>query len=209
MMTEALILFGAAAAVFFVAVLAIEGARRPGYSWRYHTGSELERGERGWVQRANFLVTGAGALAFALGVYRSWGSVADAALLATFAIGLIVAGAFAPDPMRGYPPGAPSELPDAPTWQHQVHHLGGGPVTMAAIFGACLTVARHLSGAWWLYSVGTAVAGLGFTVGTVVAFHKDAKNTGLVQRGLILVYWSWIVVMGVHLVTLAPAVKGS
>jgi hypothetical protein len=41
---------------------------------------------------------------------------------------------------------------------------------------------------------------------TAVAFQKDAPNTGLVQRGLLLVYWIWIVALGIHLVTDSPAV---
>lgn len=67
-MTESLLLGGVAAAVVFFAVLLIEGTLRRGYDPIYHTGSELELGERGWVQRANFFLIGGGAFAFAVGV---------------------------------------------------------------------------------------------------------------------------------------------
>jgi hypothetical protein len=50
----------------------------------------------------------------------------------------------------------------------------------------------------------TAVAGLALTVSTALTWQKDAANTGLIQRGLILVYWSWIVLLGIHLVWLPP-----
>jgi hypothetical protein len=33
-----------------------------------------------------------------------------------------------------------------------------------------------------------------------VAYQKDAAHTGLVQRGLIIVYWSWIAALAIHLV---------
>ncbi len=42
------------------------------------------------------------------------------------------------------------------------------------------------------------------TIWTVLAFRRDAANTGLVQRGLILIYWTWIVVVGIHLIADPP-----
>jgi hypothetical protein len=58
MTTKLYLLLGVGAAVVFVAVVLIEGALRSGYNPVYHTGSELELGERGWIQRANFFVVG-------------------------------------------------------------------------------------------------------------------------------------------------------
>lgn len=86
------------------------------------------------------------------------------------------------------------------TWHHQVHGVVGGPVAFLAIFGACLTLAGRLDGSWRLYTVLTAIVGLALTIWTALAFQRDAVNTGLVQRALILVYWSWIVLLGIHLV---------
>jgi hypothetical protein len=37
------------------------------------------------------------------------------------------------------------------------------------------------------------------TVWTALAFQRDAANTGLVQRGLLFVYFTWIVLVGAHL----------
>jgi len=202
-MTEALLVVGVGAAVVFVTVVLIEGALRPGYDPIYHTGSELELGERGWIQRANFLLMGVGVLAFAVGVQRTLNTVAGAVLLAIFGFGMLVAGVFAPDPIRGYPPGARSEPSAELTWQAQVHNASG-PVAFLVLLGACLTLAGRLQGAWRLYTVLTAVAGLGLTIWTALAFQRDAANTGLVQRGLILVYWSWIVLLGIHLITNPP-----
>lgn len=174
----------------FVAVLFIEGALRPGYDPIYHTGSELSLGERGWIQVANFLQMGVGVFAFAVGVHRTLRhSVVGAALLAIFGFGLIVAGIFPPDPVRGYPPGAPTGTPAELTWQHKIHGVVGGPVAFLAIFGACPTLSGRLQGPWQLYTVLTAVAGLSLTIGTALTYQKDAANTGLVQRSLILVYW--------------------
>lgn len=199
-MNEILLMVGVAAAVVFVAVLLIEGARRSGYDPTYHTGSELSLGDRGWIQIANFLQMGVGMCAFAVAVNRTLNTAAGAVLLAIFGLGMISAGVFLPDPIRGYPPGAPTGPPDEPSWHHQLHGVIGGPVAFLAIFGACVTLAGRLDGAWRLYTVLTAVVGLALTIGTALAYQRDAANTGLIQRALILVYWSWIVLLGLHLV---------
>lgn len=203
MATDVLLLVGVAAAVTFLAVLLVEGALRPGYDPIYHTGSELELGERGWIQRANFLVMGAGVFAFAVGVHRTVDSTIGAVLLGVFGVGLVVAGVFAPDPVRGYPPGAPIDRDADLTWQAQIHDVSG-PIMFLALFGACIVVAGQLRGGWRLYTILTAVAGSIMTVWTAVAYQKDAANTGLVQRGLLVVYWSWIGALGIHLATDPP-----
>lgn len=198
-MTETPLLVGVAAAVVFLAVLLIEGALRPGYEPTYHTGSELSLGGRGWIQRANFLQMGAGMFAFAVGVHQALNSVIGGVLLAIFGLGSIASGVFVPDPIRGYPPGAPTGDPAELTWHHQAHTMAG-PVMFLAIFGATLALAGRLQGPWRLYTVFTAVAGLALTVSTAVAWQRDTAKTGLIQRGLVLVYLGWIVLLGIHLV---------
>ena len=197
-MTQTLLIVGVAAAAMFVAILLIEGMLRPNYNATYHMGSALSLGDRGWIQVVNFLQLGLGMFAFAVGVYQSLNTVVAALLVAIFGLGAIVAGVFRMDPMRGYPPGAPTGTPAELTWHHKVHDLSG-PIMFLAIFGACLALAGHLPGPWRLYTVLTAVAGLALTISTAVAWQKDARNTGLIQRALILVYCSWIVLLGIHL----------
>lgn len=198
-MTDVLLMLGVVATPLFFAVMLVEGERRHGYDPTYHTGSELELGERGWVQRANFFVMGGGMVAFAVGVERSLDSIGGAALLVVFGLGLVVAGVFAPDAVRGYPPGAPMDPAAEPTWTARIHHISG-PVAFLAVFGACLALAGRLEDGWRLYTLLTAAVGLAMTVWTALSFQKDAPKTGLVQRGLILVYSSWIVALGIHLV---------
>ena len=97
-----------------------------------------------------------------------------------------------------HPEPRPSPRPSRPG--ALVHAVIGGPVAFLAIFGACLAIATHLQGPWRLYTLLTAVAGLIMTIWTALAFRRDAANTGLVQRGLILIYWTWIVVLGIYLI---------
>jgi hypothetical protein len=42
------------------------------------------------------------------------------------------------------------------------------------------------------------------TIWTALAFLRDAAKTGLVQRGLIVIYLTWIVVLGIHLIVDPP-----
>jgi hypothetical protein len=197
-MTETLLIVGVAATVVSVAVLLIEGALRRGYDPTYHTVSALSLGDRGWIQIANFLQLGVGMFAFAAGVHQALNSVVATVMVAIFGLGAIVAGVFRMDPMRGYPPGAQTGTPTTLTWHHQVHDMAG-PIMFLAIFGACLALAGRLQGLWRLHTILTAVAGLALTISTAVAWQKDANNTGLLQRALILVYSSWIVLLGIHL----------
>lgn len=204
MTSDVLLFTGAATAVLFVAVLLVEGVLRPGYDPLYHTGSELELGERGWVQRANFFVMGAGVFALSVGIQRTLDSTAGPVLLGMFGFGLLIAGVFAPDPVRGYPPGAPIDRDADLTWQARIHDMSG-PIMFLALSGACVALAGELQGGWRLYTVMTAIVGLAMTAWTAVAYNKDAANTGLVQRILIGVYWSWIGAMGIHLARIPPS----
>jgi hypothetical membrane protein len=199
MTTTVLASIGVAVSMMFIAVLFLEGAHRSGYDPSYHTGSELELGERGWIQRASFLLMGGGMLVLALGVYRALGSSIGAILLSIFGLGLITAGVFVPDAERGYPPGAPTVAVGKRTWRHQAHAIVGGPIAFFALFGACVTLTGPLQGIMRLYTALTAIAGVSLTVLTAVSYQRDAARTGLVQRGLIVVYWTWIVVLSVYL----------
>jgi hypothetical protein len=73
-----------------------------------------------------------------------------------------------------------------------------------AIFGACLALVGRLQGPWQAYTLVTAVVGLALTAGTALAYQRDDARTGLVQRGLIVVYLGWIVLLGIHLATRSP-----
>jgi hypothetical protein len=197
-MLEILLIVSVAAVVVFIGVLLIEGALRPGYRPTYHPGSALSLGDRGWIQIANFLQFGVGMVAFALAIRQTLNTVAGAVLMAIFGLGSIVAGVFRMDPMRGYPPGTPAGMPTELTWQHRVHELTG-PTMFFTIFGACLVIAPRLQRPWRVYTVLTAVAGLALTVATTVAWHRDARNTGLIQRALLIVYCGWIGSLAMHL----------
>jgi len=196
---EALLLIGVTTTVAFYSIMVIEGQRRPGYDWTYHTGSELEIGDGGWIMRANFVVMAAGMAVYAAGIHDAMDTVVAAVFLGVFALGNLIAGVFIPDPVRGFPPDAPTPTQRrAPRLGARIHDVAG-PVMFLSLFGACVAVAAKSDGWLATYSVVTAIIGLGLTVWTALAYQRDATRTGLVQRGLLGTYYTWIVVVGLDL----------
>lgn len=198
MSTDLLLFLGPATVAIFVLVVTVEGTRRPGYDAGYHTGSELELGERGWIQRANFVVIAIGMAGFAIGIHRTLDTLLGAALLGVAAAGFLASGLFVPDPVRGYPPGA-SITGGRPETLHAKLHDVIGPLIFLALLAALVAVAAQLDGLWRFYTVATVVVGAVLVAVTINAYRTDSASTGLVQRTLIYVCLLWVVVLGIAL----------
>lgn len=195
MNADALLLLGPIAAVIFVLVVTVEGARRPGYDASYHTASELALGERGWIMRVNFGVMAVGMAGFALGIQQSLDTLLGGILFGVAATGFLASGVFAMDPVRGFPPGASTRGGHQETLHGKLHAVAGPPVFLAmlAAFGV---VAGQLGGAWRLYTLATLLVGAALVVATMTAYRTDAARTGLVQRSLIHLCLLWVLVFG-------------
>ena len=106
---------GVIAGPLYILVGVVQILIRPGFDIRRHELSLMSNGDLGWIQIANFVVTGLLVIACAIGmrlVLRgsrggTWGPL----LVAVYGAGLIAAGAFVADPMNGFPPGAPAGSP--------------------------------------------------------------------------------------------------
>lgn len=98
---------GLVGAPLFVVVFTAEGARRRGYDWLRQPISTLALGSAGWVQRANFVITGQLLLGPAVALWSAPGARWVGLLLGGFALGLVGAGAFTTDAVGGYPPDTP------------------------------------------------------------------------------------------------------
>ena len=190
---------GAIGAIGFVVVFLVDGATRPGYDPAYHPVSALSLGERGWLQIGNFVVTGALMVAFAVGLRRHLApgpaAVMGPLLIAIFGLSLVASGVFAMDPMRGYPPGTPPGDPSAFSWQHVVHD-NAGAVVFVCVPLACFVLARRFARRparpWWaLYSVATGLVGIALLVLFGMLGEAVHPRTGLVQRFMIFVDWTW------------------
>ena len=179
---------GAASTPVFYALAALQLALRPSYDIRTQPISFLALGELGWIQVANFLLTGALALAGAIGLRRALhgqrGGTAGPILAGLYGIGMIGAGLFGPDPLP-----APGQAPQmsATGAVHMVAFL----VSFLSLIAACFVFARRFSSVgkrgWALYSVVTAV----LAPALVAASMANPSLAGVIVGSAGLVLFGW------------------
>lgn len=199
---------GAAAGPLFVSAFTIEGARRPDYTPMRHPVSSLALGSRGWVQVANFAITGLLCLAGAVGLSHSsdsdgCGRLGSAALGLT-GLGLLGSAAFRTDPVSGYPPGTP-DTPSEPTASGSMHTVAALPIFLGvpAVALACAwRFHRAGSRGWALYSAATSVSMLAgrwlFGAGFGQASPRLTDHAGMFQRATIVSGFAWLTALSVR-----------
>jgi Protein of unknown function (DUF998) len=144
--TTRLLACGIVAGPLFLAAWLIQAFTRDGFDPTRHPLSLLSLGELGWIQIANFVVTGVLYLACAVGMWRvlhpgrsgTWGPL----LVGGFGLGLILAGIFTTDPGAGFPPGAPAGAPEQLSW-HGVLHEAGFVVAVVSWAAVCFVLVRR------------------------------------------------------------------
>jgi hypothetical protein len=203
-----LLMGGALAGPLFLTVFTAHGAALADYDPRRHPVSSLALGPHGWVQTANFLVTGLlyGGLAVALQRPgpRAPRSRLGASLVGAAAAGLLGAGTFLTDPISGYPPGTPEASPGYSGTAAALHDLLSIPTFLglpaaAAVYARAFT--RQGQPGWALYSGGTAAAML-TTVGLAGAAFSQAPrlvaNGGLYQRASVTIGFTWLTALALQ-----------
>jgi hypothetical protein len=157
--TKALLTCGVVGWPLYLIVGFAQALTRDGFDLERHPFSFLSLGDLGWVQVANFVVTGLLFLAAAVGMRRvlrgsrggTWGPL----LFATFGIGLIMGGVFVADPAFGFPPGAPEGQPEVLSWHGVLHGVAFG-VGALSLVAACFVFARRFASirqrGWATYS---------------------------------------------------------
>jgi hypothetical protein len=199
--TRRLLRCGVVAAPVFVTAFLLEGAVRDGYRPLRHPVSSLGLGSRGWIQAANFTVTGTLFLAGAAGVARAGdpavGRRAVPALIGVAGAGLIGAAVFPTDPVSGYPPGTPDALTE-PTRTGTAHNLAAVPVFFglpAAALACGWRSWRAGQRRFGLYSAGTAVTTLAAMALAGAGFSQSPRLVnlgGLFQRVSIITGFAWV-----------------
>ena len=148
--TRRLLACGAVAGPLFVTAVLAQAATRPGFSLTRDAASLLDDGPWGWVQSANFIVTGLLLVAAGAGLRRALtggrGSRWAPRLLVITGAGLIGGGMFHPDPSGGFPPGTPSGASAVANW-HGVLHQVCGSVAFLALIVFCVVLARRYGSA--------------------------------------------------------------
>jgi hypothetical protein len=122
-----LLIGGIVAAPLFLILWAVQAFTREGFRPTFHPLSLLSLGDGGWVQIANFVVTGILLVGAGIGLRRaterSAGSTWTAVLVALMGVGLVIAGLFVTDAGAGFPAGAPEGAP-VMSWHGAVHEVG-------------------------------------------------------------------------------------
>jgi hypothetical protein len=144
--TRRLLACGILAGPLFVGMALAQAFTRPGFDFERHALSLLSLGDLGWIQVANFLVSGLLTVLFAVGLRKAlnhgragtWGP----ALVAIYGAGTFAAGLFSTDPSVGFPPGAPAGLPESLSW-HAILHGVSFFVAFASLVAACFVFASR------------------------------------------------------------------
>lgn len=167
-MTRSLLGAGAIAGPLFVLVAVLQMLARPSFDPSRHPVSLLSNGDLGSVQVANFILTGALMIAFAVGVRRRLATGAASVwapiMFALCGVGLVVGGLFSADPALGFPLGAPEGRPQTMTLAGTIHAFAptlgftGLVIALAVVGGRLRTGGRGtLAVATWIVA-GTTLA---------------------------------------------------
>jgi hypothetical protein len=142
--TRSLLGYGVVAGAFYLVVGLALALTRQGFELTSHPLSLLMLGDRGWMQRANIIVTGAMTLAAAVGFARALAPSAagrrTGVLLGVYGVALVAGGLFPPDPMEGFPPGSTDDATIT-----GVLHLAAGGIGFLALSSAALVVAGWIT----------------------------------------------------------------
>ncbi|MFD4295446.1 DUF998 domain-containing protein [Rhodococcus sp. NPDC058532] len=188
--TRRLLACGVAAGPIYLAVAAVQVVTRDGFDLTRHPLSLLSLGPGGWIQIANFVVSGvlfvAGAVgmrrAMTAGIGRTW----VPRLIGLFGFSSVWAGLFVADPMDGFPTTAGTSDPTV----HGVLHSIAPVVAFLALIAASIVLARRYfragRRAWGGYS---AVVGVALLAPDLL-LGRDGFSLALAAAAV--VGWTWV-----------------
>jgi hypothetical protein len=126
MNTWSLLRWGVVAGPFYLTLGVGQALLRDGFDLSRHSLSVLANGPGGWVQTANFVLTGVMVLAAAAGFARVLGRSRPVVwFLAGFGVSIIAAAVFRADPVDGFPPGTPAGFPTTISISGLLHFAAG------------------------------------------------------------------------------------
>lgn len=144
--TRSLLGYGIIAGPVYVVVALAQSLTRPGFDLSRHAWSLLADGHLGWIQVANFILTGLMTVAAAVGLRRALGTGRGRTwapiLVAAYGTSLVAAGLFRADPAQGFPVGTPE--PATMSW-HGGLHLLSGAVGFTCLIAACFVLAGRFA----------------------------------------------------------------
>lgn len=190
-----LLVAGIAAGPIFYGTAIAQMLTRAGFDVTRHPLSLLSLGEAGWIQAANFIVTGllvlAGAVAFRQAMANAPGATSGPLLIGLFGVGTALAGLFPPDPAFGFPPGAAPGVPTQMSVHSMLHGIGFDVAFLALIIATFVFARRYgtlsLRG-WRAYSMATGVV----TTVLIIAGMVLQPVMGIIYFVTGMVAFSWL-----------------
>jgi hypothetical protein len=190
---RSLLRWGIVAGPFYLAVGLGQALLREGFDFARHPLSVLANGSWGWVQTANFVLSGLMVLAATVGFGRVLGPKSRAFRwsLAGYGLGMLMAAIFPADPIDGFPPGTPLGMPTSISTTGLMHFVAGAlTFLMLGIsgFAAAWTMKRRGDTALALLSL---FSGLSVFIG----FFGGIMSPAIGVAGIwfaVVVGWAWL-----------------
>lgn len=187
---------GMIAGPLFIVVALVQALTREGFDLVRHPVSLLSLGDLGWVQIANFVLSGLLFIALAVGLRRTLisgiGSRWSSRFFIIFGISMIAGGVFLADPSLGFPPGAPA-MPENQSWHSTVH--GFAPIIgFSALVAALIILGRRFGSEgqrtwmWATILIGIATLVLSFVPTLTGDFETGQFNFLPLWAGVALGY---------------------
>jgi hypothetical protein len=190
--TRALLTCGAVAGPLYVAVVLLQMPIRDGFDIGRHPASLLSNGDLGWIQIANFAITGLLLVAGAAGLRRAGGGAWGPRLIGVFGAGMVAAAVFRADPVDGFPPGTPLGPPTTVSTQGLLHFLVAA-VAFLALASACFVYARRFR------PVLCRATGVLFLAGWLSAF-TGSRAANIAFALVIALAMAWTTLLHTHYV---------
>lgn len=180
---------------------------RPGFDIRRHAISVLSLGDLGWIQIANFIVTGLLVILCAIGLRQilrgskggTWGPL----LIGTYGVGLVIGGIFHPDPGLGFPPGAPAGMPTTMSGGATVHTVAFFVAFLSLIVACFVFVRAFLSRGhpgWAIYSAASGVLAPVF----IILGSSNPSMVGILIAIAGAIAFGWVSVIAARLIVELP-----
>lgn len=205
-MQHLLLLCGVILGPFLIIVILVEGALRKGYYPMRQPGSALAMGPRGWIQQANFFITGTLAFMYALGLHLSLNGFTDSIVLpilvCIFGIGFIGAGIFVTD-VTGLPEDRYKLVQR--TRSGLLHDLFAVPVFGWLFIAFFVYAYLSIEAGHWGFAIYSLLSALVFTPSFLLSgagfsgVPKFAPFGGLFQRIAICVGLIWFSIVALHI----------
>ena len=190
---------GVAAGPFYLVVALTLALLSEGFDFGRHPLSVLAAGPFGWIQTANFAITGLLVIAASIGIRSVLGRTARSAtwLLCGYGVAMIAAAVFTADPVDGYPPGTPLGPPTSISVTGLLHFMAGAfaflCLTLSALGAAWALRRLHLPSLALLSLVSGLTVLIGFFGGIVLPLGIYGIWTAVV------VGWIWLSVLSMRL----------